>query len=97
MRGNVLTVFNALLTTLFVIVVATGRWQNALFGFVIVAKAAIGIYQELRAKRTLDRLAVLSMANSRIVRDGTVVELEVAELVADDLVELRAGDQVPTG
>jgi cation-transporting ATPase E len=94
-RGNVFTVFNALLATLFVIVLATGRWQNALFGFVIVANATIGIYQELRAKRTLDRLAVLNVANSRVVRGGTVVELEPADLVADDLVELRAGDQVP--
>jgi cation-transporting ATPase E len=94
-RGNVFTVFNALLATLFVIVLATGRWQNALFGFVIVANAAIGIYQELRAKRTLDRLAVLNVANSRVVRGGTLVELEPADLVADDLVELRAGDQVP--
>src|SRR5919201_2754879 len=53
-RANVFTVFNGLLATLFVIILATGRWQNGLFGVVILANAAIGIFQEVRAKRTLD-------------------------------------------
>lgn len=59
-RANVLTVFNGVLVTLFVLVVATGRWQNGLVAGVVVANAAIEIVQELRAKRTLDRLAVLN-------------------------------------
>jgi cation-transporting ATPase E len=94
-RANVFTVFNALLATLFVVVLTTGRWQNGLFGLVIVANSAIGIFQEVRAKRTLDRLAVLNVANSRVRRDGEITEVELADLVADDLIELRAGDQVP--
>jgi cation-transporting ATPase E len=94
-RGNVFTVFNALLATLFVVVLTTGRPQNGLFGLVIVANSAIGIYQELKAKRTLDRLAVLNVSDSRVVRDGEIHEVPIAELVADDLVELRTGDQVP--
>ena len=94
-RGNVLTVFNALLLTLFAVVVATGRWQNGLFGIVIVANSGIGIVQEVRAKRTLDRLAILNIAKSRVVRRGAVLDIDLADLVADDLVELRAGDQVP--
>ncbi len=94
-RANVFTVFNGLLTTLFALTLATGRWQNSLFGAVIVANAAIGIVQELRAKRTLDRLAVLNAAPARVVRDGNTVEVALGEVVEDDLVELRAGDQVP--
>jgi cation-transporting ATPase E len=94
-RANVFTVFNGLLLTLFVIILATGRWQNGLFGGVILANSAIGIFQELRAKRTLDRLAVLNAPRARAVRAGTAVELAVEEVVADDLLELRAGDQVP--
>ncbi|CAL9473994.1 Calcium-transporting ATPase CtpE [Actinosynnema sp. ALI-1.44] len=93
-RANVLTPFNGLLATLFVLVLLTGHWQNGLFGLVIVANTAIGVVQELRAKRTLDRLAVLNAPHARVVREGQVSEVEVAEVVADDLIELRTGDQV---
>lgn len=94
-RTNVFTVFNGLLLTLFVIILATGRWQNGLFGLVIVANSAIGIFQETRAKRTLDRLAVLNIAKVHVVRDGVVHEVDTEAVVADELVELRSGDQVP--
>ncbi|MCF6507275.1 cation-translocating P-type ATPase, partial [Blastococcus sp. MG754426] len=94
-RSNVLTFFNGLLAALWVVAVLTGRWQNALFGMVVVANAGIGIVQELRAKRTLDRLAVLNAPTARVVRGGTVAEVAVAGVVLDDLLEIRAGDQVP--
>jgi cation-transporting P-type ATPase E len=94
-RANVFTVFNGLLLTLFVIILTTGRWQNGLFGLVIIANSAIGIFQELRAKRTLDRLAVLSAPRARAIRDGTALELDVGDVVQDDLLEIRSGDQVP--
>ncbi len=93
-RSNVLTFFNGLLLALFLVTMATGRWQNGLFGGVIVANAAIGIVQEVRAKRTLDRLAVLNAPHARVVRDGVTAEIEVGDVVADELVALRAGDQV---
>ena len=60
----------------------------------LVANALLGIVQEWRAKRTLDRLAVLSAPHARVVRDGAVREIAVSEVVLDDLLELRAGDQV---
>ena len=94
-RSNVFTVFNGLLLTLLVIILATGQWQNGLFGVVIVANSAIGIVQELRAKRTLDRLAILNAPRARVVRDGDEHDVEVAAVVADDLLVLRAGDQLP--
>jgi cation-transporting P-type ATPase E len=95
LRANVFTVFNGVLTALFVVVLLTGRWQNGLFGGVVIANAGIGIVQELRAKRTLDRLAVLNAPRARVVREGIEAELPVADVVLDDLLELRTGDQVP--
>ncbi|MGY1699821.1 HAD-IC family P-type ATPase [Geodermatophilus sp. SYSU D00766] len=94
-RANVLTFFNGLLAVLWVTMVLAGRWQNALFGGVVVVNAVVGIVQELRAKRTLDRLAVLQTPRARPVRDGAEREVPVAEVVLDDLLVLRAGDQVP--
>ncbi|WP_308199697.1 HAD-IC family P-type ATPase [Saccharothrix sp. S26] len=93
-RANVITPFNGLLTALFGVVLATGRWQNGLFGLVVVANTAIGVVQELRAKRTLDRLAVLNAPRARVTRDGVTSEVDVGDVVADDLIGLRTGDQV---
>ena len=93
-RSNTFTVFNGLLVSLFVIILATGRWQNGLFGLVVVANSAIGIIQEWRAKRTLDRLAILNAPRARVFRNGSSNDVAVADVVLDDLVELRSGDQV---
>src|SRR5438445_1746309 len=87
-RANVFTPFNALLGTLFVIILLSGAAQDALFGGVLVANTAIGIVQELRAKRTLDRLAVLTAPKARVVRAGKVGEVPVGEVVLDDVLEL---------
>jgi cation-transporting P-type ATPase E len=93
-RANVFTRFNLLMGILLAIVLLCGAWKDALFGFVIVANALIGIIQELRAKRTLDQLAVLSAPKALIVRDGEVRELGVDEIVLDDVIDLRPGRQV---
>src|SRR6185437_1688370 len=94
-RANVITPFNGLLATLWVVILLTGQWQNGLFGLVIIANTVIGVYQEMRAKRTLDRLAVLNAPLARVVRDGQLAEIAVEDVVADELLELRTGDQVP--
>jgi cation-transporting ATPase E len=93
-RANVLTRFNALLGSLLVVILIVGPIQDALFGGVLIANAAVGILQELRAKRTLDRLAVLTSPRARLVRDGAVREAAVTEVVLDDVLELHPGDQV---
>ncbi|MYW02795.1 HAD-IC family P-type ATPase, partial [Streptomyces sp. SID3343] len=93
-RGNVFTRFNAIIGTLFVVILIVGPVQDGLFGLVIVANTAIGIIQELRAKRTLDALAVVGEARPRVRRDGRSVELTAHELVLDDVCELGAGEQV---
>jgi cation-transporting P-type ATPase E len=93
-RANVLTRFNALLGAMLVVILIVGPIQDALFGFVLVANTLIGIVQELRAKRTLDRLAVLTAPRARVVRDGAAREVAVSEVVLDDVLELQPGDQV---
>ena len=94
-RANVLTRFNAILGSLLVVILVVGPLQDALFGIVLVANALIGVVQEWRSKRTLDRLAVLNAPTARVRRDDVVVEVDMAEIVIDDLLALRAGDQVP--
>src|ERR687897_1172728 len=66
----------------------------ALFGLVIVANTVVGVVQEVRAKRTLDRLEVVNAPRARVVRDGRVAELAVGQVVLDDVLEAAAGDQV---
>jgi cation-transporting ATPase E len=94
LRANILTRFNFILGALLAVILAIGEPQDALFGLVLVANALIGIGQELRAKRTLDRLAVLSAPGVRVIRDGSQRDIAVADLVAGDLVDLRPGDQL---
>lgn len=94
-RANVLTRFNAILGTMLAVILVVGDIQDATFGVILVANSLIGIVQETRAKWTLDRLAVLSAPRARVVREGTATEVAVEEVVLDDLLELRTGDQVP--
>jgi len=94
-RANVLTRFNAILGSLLVVILVVGPIQDALFGVVLVSNALIGIVQEWRSKRTLDRLAVLNAPRARAVRDGALHDLPTDAVVLDDLLEIRAGDQIP--
>jgi len=95
LRANVFTRFNALLGVLFAVTLATGRIQDAAFFGVVITNALIGIIQETRAKRTLDRLAVLNAPTARVRRDGANTDVAIGDVVLDDLIVLRAGDQVP--
>ncbi|MEV4096865.1 HAD-IC family P-type ATPase [Streptosporangium saharense] len=93
-RANVLTLFNAVIAALWVVIMIFGQWQDGLFGLVIVANSAIGIVQELRAKRTLDRLAVVNEAPVRVRRDGEEAEIPPRKVVLGDLVLLCPGDRL---
>jgi cation-transporting ATPase E len=94
LRANLLTRFNFILGALLIVILVVGPPQDALFGIVLVTNALIGIVQELRAKRTLDRLAILGAPRVRVIRNSSVAEIGVEQLVLDDLVVLRSGDQV---
>lgn len=93
-RGNVFTRFNAVLGTLFGLMLVIGPVQDALFGLVIVINTGIGIVQEMRARRTLERLAIVGESRPRVRRDGATVVLTPRQLVVDDLVELGPGDEI---
>lgn len=95
LSANVFTRFNALLGGLFVVILLISGKQDALFGLVLIANITIGVVQELRAKRTLDRLRVLVAPRVQIVRDGAVHSASADEIVIDDVLECRPGDQVP--
>ena len=94
LRANILTRFNFILGALLAVILVAGEPQDALFGIVLVTNALIGIAQELRAKLTLDRLAVLSAPRVRVIRDGAPREIAVGEHVRGDLVTVRPGDQL---
>ncbi|WP_329033640.1 HAD-IC family P-type ATPase [Streptomyces sp. NBC_01725] len=93
-RANVFTRFNALIGVLWVIVLFVAPIQDSLFGFVIIANTGIGIIQELRAKRTLDGLAVIGEAKPVVRRDGVPAGISTSEIVLGDVVELGPGDKV---
>ncbi|GED96942.1 HAD-IC family P-type ATPase [Gordonia crocea] len=93
-RANVFTRINAMLGVLFVLVMATGSLKNGLFGLIIIANSGIGIIQEIRAKRTLDRLSIVGRATPTVRRDGVAVQVAPEEVVLDDIIELGPGDQI---
>ncbi|MFF0455175.1 cation-translocating P-type ATPase [Nocardia africana] len=93
-RANVFTRINAILGVLFVLVLATGSIIDGMFGLLIVANSVVGIVQELRAKRTLDELAIVGQAKPVVRRDGAAAEVGPKDVVLDDLIELGPGDQI---
>ena len=93
-RANTLTVFNAILAFFGTLTLVFGDWRDALFLGILVANTAIGIGQEVRAKRALDRLAALVAPTGKVVRDGLVHPVPVDQVVVDDLVQLDPGDQL---
>ncbi|WP_009478076.1 cation-translocating P-type ATPase [Rhodococcus sp. JVH1] len=93
-RANVFTRINAILGVLLIIVLATGSIIDGMFGLLILANSGIGIIQEVRAKRTLDKLAIVSQTKPVVRRDGAAVAMAPREVVLDDIIELGAGDQI---
>ena len=94
-RDNVCTLFNLVNVILAVLVVFTGSYKNMLFMGVIVCNTVIGIVQEIRSKRTTDKLSIVAASHVKAVRDGARVELPIDQLVRDDIIVLGRGDQVP--
>ena len=93
-RSNVFTYFNGLIGSLWIVMLIVAPIQDALFGFVIVINTLIGIVQEYRASRTLAKLSVISEAKILVRRDGRDVEVRPREVVLDDIVLVRPGDQL---
>lgn len=93
-RANVFTRINAILGVLLAIVLATGSVINGLFGLLIIANSVIGMIQEIRAKQTLDALAIVGQAKPLVRRQSGTATLLPSEVVLDDVIELGPGDQV---
>ena len=89
------TLFNAVNLIMAILVATTGAWRNMLFMVVVVLNIVIGVFQEIRAKRSVDKLALLAARPVRVRRDGEVVEVSSEGIVIDDVILLAHGDQVP--
>ncbi|MDX6634817.1 MAG: cation-transporting P-type ATPase [Solirubrobacterales bacterium] len=92
--GNVFTLFNAIIGAFFLLDIGLGLYADSIFGLIAVVNSSIGIYQEKKAKETLDEIAVLVAPHARVVRDGEVVELLATEVVPGDVVQVSPGDQL---
>lgn len=93
-RANVFTRINALLGVLLLIVLSTGSVINGLFGLLIVANSVVGMVQEIRAKQTLDKLAIVGQAKPLVRRQSGTRTVPPTDVVLDDVIELGPGDQV---
>ena len=93
-RANVFTRINAILGVLLMIVLVTGSVINGLFGLLIIANSVIGMIQEIRAKQTLDKLAIIGQAKPLVRRQSGTRTLLPVEVVLDDIIELGPGDQI---
>jgi len=94
LRANVLTLFNLVIGALWALILIFGHWQDSMFGLIMVANLLIGVIQELRAKRTLDRLAVVSESPVTVRRDGVDRAVRPHEVVLGDLILLGPGDSL---
>lgn len=92
--ANIFTRFNAIVGALLCVILVIGPLQDALFGGVLIINTLIGVVQEVRAKRSLDRLVVISAPTARVRRSGRAIDIPVASVVLDDVLEFRPGDQV---
>jgi cation-transporting ATPase E len=92
--GNVLTLFNAIIGVFFILILSLGLFADALFGFIAALNSYIGIRQELKAKETLENLALLVAPRAKAIRDGALTALHADEVVPGDYVRLEPGDQL---
>jgi magnesium-transporting ATPase (P-type) len=92
--ANVFTLFNAIIAAFFVLDLGLGLYADSIFGLIAVVNSSIGIYQEKKAKETLDEIAVLVAPHAQVVRDGAEMELIANEVVPGDLIAVGPGDQL---
>lgn len=92
---NICTVFNGINVLLFILLILVGSYKNLLFIGVVLFNTVIGIVQEIRSKKSVDKLTILTESKLSVLRDGEIVELSKDELVLDDIILLSRGNQVP--
>lgn len=94
--SNVFTLFNLINVILVLLIIFKGDIKNGLFIFTVVINTSIAIIQEIRSKKTIDKLSLLAVTKVKTVRDGEIVDIGMYDLVLDDIVILSTGDQVPS-
>jgi cation-transporting ATPase E len=95
LADNLFNIFNLTIVTLLILMLALGRGSDAVFaGSSAVLNTLIGLIQEMRAKRALDRLAALSMGTARVRRDGRSLDIPIDQIVQGDLIEIAPGDKI---
>ena len=92
---NICTLFNFANILLFVSLLLVGSYKNLLFIGVVFFNTTIGIIQEIRSKRSVDKLTILTESKVTVIRDGEQVQLYKEELVLDDIIILSRGSQIP--
>lgn len=94
LRDNVCTLFNLLNLLIAIALIAVHAWSNLFFIFVIALNTVIGIAQELKAKRLIEKLTLLSQPNAKIERNGTIQSVPIAEVREQDILLLESGNQI---
>lgn len=92
---NICTLFNAINVVLLIAVLCVGSYKNVLFMGVVFANITIGIIQEIRSKRSVDKLTILSEKNVKVIRDENIIEIPKDKIVLYDVLVLSRGDQIP--
>lgn len=93
---NIFTLFNAVNIILLIMVILSGSYKNALFMGVVISNTAIGIFQEIRSKKSVDKLSILVSKKAVVLRDGKEQEIFIEDIVLDDVIKLKRGDQIPS-
>ena len=93
-KEHSLTYFNFLNLFLAVLVALTGQFKNMTFMGVILINTAIGIVQELKVKKLIDQISVMTAARTRVIREGVTKEIDVSDVVIDDVILVESGEQV---
>ncbi|HCR43042.1 MAG TPA: ATPase P, partial [Ruminococcaceae bacterium] len=93
-RDNIITPFNILNVILAALILIVGSYKNLLFMGVIVCNTVIGIIQEIKAKKTIDKLSIVTAPKARVVRGGHEYAVPVSDIVLDDIILLSSGEQI---
>lgn len=92
---NIFTFFNFINLFFAVLILLVGSFKNMLFMGVVICNTAIGIIQEIRSKRAVDKLSIIVAKKATVIRDGTMQDIDMQDIVIDDLILLRSGNQIP--
>lgn len=93
---NVVTYFNMLLLGIAIVLVVFGQWGQLSFLVIAVVNTVIGIFQAIKAKKTIDKLKLVTSNSFEAIRNGQKVVLKTEDIVLDDVYMIKVGDQIPT-